>query len=452
MGTGRWRVVWRGAALLGVVLGAVPGCVMGPKQIDAGHLRYNQAIQQSFSRELLLNIVRLRYREPAEFVDIGGVAAQYSFEGNASINGNVIDGILNLQNLGLQAGGSGAERPTITYSPLRGRQFELCVVTPVEVGTLWLLANKGWRVDRIVRLSLRSMNFLDNATSAGGPTPSEKPEYEAFAHAAELLRGLQKDHMAEFVLAKREVRQAVPIAAEKLDPSFVLNASEKGYRLERDGGTVTLTRPETYSALVVHPAEVGSARMQELSALLGLEPGRTVYELSVARQGRIASEFGEAVLAGAKRDDLTRASQELPPALPDPVLPGPPLPLAVPLQEAIAIQSRSIYEMMYYLSQGVEVPREHVRRHLVTETRDRDGCVYDWDGMLGDLFRVRVSRWRPRDAYLAVPYRGYWYYVEDSDLESKSTLSLLHELFNIQVRGGAGEQGLPVLTLGVGGR
>ncbi|MFO0908702.1 MAG: hypothetical protein U0794_10140 [Isosphaeraceae bacterium] len=166
---------------LAALVAATAGCVMGPKQIDSGHLRYNKAIQQSFSREILLNLVRMRYREPAEFVDIGGVAAQYSFEGNASLNGNVIDGIFNLQNLGLNAGASGAERPTITYTPLRGKQFEMCVLSPVDVTTLWLLANKGWRIDRILRVSVRSMNCLDNATAAGGPTPSEKPDYEAFS-------------------------------------------------------------------------------------------------------------------------------------------------------------------------------------------------------------------------------------------------------------------------------
>jgi hypothetical protein len=429
---------------------------MGPGRIDAGHLRYNEAIQQSFGKELLLNIVRMRYREPAEFVDIGGVAAQYSFEGSASVNGNLVDGVLDLQNLGLGASGTAAERPTITYAPLRGKQFELCVLAPVDVGTVWLLANKGWRVDRILRVSLRSMNFLDNATSAGGPTPSTKPEYEAFLQAAALLRELQKDHAAEFVVAQRDATRVLPIAPEKLDPAFVLNATEKGYKVERNGQTVALTKAETYSALIVHPAEVGSPRMQELVSLLGLEPGLAVYEFDVARHGRIAAAFGESALAQTGRDDVRRVSQELPPALPDPGLPAgapqaAPAPLA-PVQGNIALQSRSIYEMMYYLSQGVEVPPSHLRKGLVTQTRDEQGGVYDWNAMLGDLFRVHVSRWKPRDAYLAVPYRGHWYYVRDDDLETKSTLSLLHELFNLQVRGGAGTENLPVLTLGVGGR
>jgi hypothetical protein len=458
------RRAWPALLTLGL---ALPGCVMGPKQIDAGHLRYNNAIQQSFGRELLLNLVRMRYREPAEFVEIGGVAAQYSFEGNASLNGNLVDGILNLQNLGLGAGVSGAERPTITYAPLRGKQFELCVLAPVDMTTLWLLANKGWRVDRILRVAVRSMNVLDNATAAGGPTPSEKPEYERFLRATQLFRELQKQRAAEFVLATREVSQAVPISPEKLSADFVFNATQKGYRIEAVGNGVVLKRNEPYSALVIDPRLTETPSVRELVALLQLEPRRPVYEFSIARQGRIASAYGDLLAQKpgepAKADNAVHPAQGLPPASPpDPELPGlppgpqatapPPQTLPPPLHPGVALQSRSIYEMMYYLSQGVEVPADHLRKGLVNQTHDRAGFVYDWNLLLGDIFRVHVSRWPPRDAYLAVPYRGYWYYVLDSDLESKSTLSLLQELFNLQVRGGAGEGSLPVLTLGVGGR
>jgi hypothetical protein len=58
----------------------------------------------------------------------------------------------------------------------------------------------------------------------------------------------------------------------------------------------------------------------------------------------------------------------------------------------------------------------------------------------------------PRRARDGVPRRPCSCDVLDSDLEGKSTLSLLQELFNIQVRGGAGEQSVPVLTPGVGRR
>ena len=66
--------------------------------------------------------------------------------------------------------------------------------------------------------------------------------------------------------------------------------------------------------------------------------------------------------------------------------------------------------------------------------------------MTGDLFCVRVQRYRPRHAAVAVPYRGYWFYVDETDLDSKSTFNLLLELFNLEIRAGGGAQ-LPLITI-----
>jgi hypothetical protein len=56
----------------------------------------------------------------------------------------------------------------------------------------------------------------------------------------------------------------------------------------------------------------------------------------------------------------------------------------------------------------------------------------------------------PRNPAVAGRYMGWWLYVDNSDLTSKSTLALLGQLFALQagreVAGGA-----PVLTLPVGG-
>ncbi|UCG16782.1 MAG: hypothetical protein JSV19_01855 [Phycisphaerales bacterium] len=53
------------------------------------------------------------------------------------------------------------------------------------------------------------------------------------------------------------------------------------------------------------------------------------------------------------------------------------------------------------------------------------------------------------ESAVAVRYRGYWFYIDDTDLHSKSTFALLRQLFSLpagQFKGAA-----PVLTLPVGG-
>ena len=40
----------------------VLGCARGPHQIQHSRLKYNNAVQQTFQEEMLLNLVRLKYR------------------------------------------------------------------------------------------------------------------------------------------------------------------------------------------------------------------------------------------------------------------------------------------------------------------------------------------------------------------------------------------------------
>ncbi len=445
------RLVGRLLGLIFIALSS--GCVLGPKQIDVGHLRYNRAIQESFTKELLLNLVRLKYRESPEFIEIGGVAAQYNFEASANASGKFFDFIENFQGVGFGGSLNRAERPTITYAPLRGKDFQTRLIAPVSTLTIGMMANKGWSVDRIMRVAVRSINLVENATSAGGPTPVLKPEFESFLHTTALLRQLQATRGIEFVAADTEERTDVPLSVAKLDGSFVLNAIEKGYRFDRNGDSLVLVRPKKDYVLAIHPDFMESPPVYELTALLSLEPGRGIYSFNSKDQGRILASFDRKVLRASQE------GRELP-TLPAPILPGTPMPqhpatgphaTHAPRQRTdLGIQPRSVIEMMHYLSQNVEVPESHVRQGLVTVTRDAEGHPFDWNSLLGSLFCVRVSRLPPLHAYIAVSYRGYWYYIADSDLESKATLGMLEELFNIEIRGGGVGGNLPVLTLGVG--
>jgi hypothetical protein len=59
---------------------------------------------------------------------------------------------------------------------------------------------------------------------------------------------------------------------------------------------------------------------------------------------------------------------------------------------------------------------------------------------------------RPEHAYVAVQYRGYWFYVDDRDHASKATFNLMLKLARLDL--GAVDtrpgQARPILTLPVG--
>ena len=61
---------------------ALCGCAkMGPGKIPSARINYCEAIVRSANEQLLLNLVRLRYRDVPLFLDLGSVVTQYS-DGN----------------------------------------------------------------------------------------------------------------------------------------------------------------------------------------------------------------------------------------------------------------------------------------------------------------------------------------------------------------------------------
>jgi len=120
-------------------------------------------------------------------------------------------------------------------------------------------------------------------------------------------------------------------------------------------------------------------------------------------------------------------------------------------KDELDVRPRSISTILYYLSQNVEIPEEHKEAGLITVTQAKDGGEFNWDETpAGRMFKVRSNKNKPRNAYITVPYRGFWFYIADDDLQSKSTFMLLTQLFNLQA--GQTEDAGPTLTLPVGGR
>jgi hypothetical protein len=103
---------------------------------------------------------------------------------------------------------------------------------------------------------------------------------------------------------------------------------------------------------------------------------------------------------------------------------------------------------MYFLSQSVQLPSVDVESGLATVTKDDDGRPFDWAQVTGRVMTIRSQSSRPERAAVAVPYRGWWFYIGDDDQTSKSTFSLLNILFSLQSSSGEGKS--PLLTIPVG--
>ena len=77
------------------------------------------------------------------------------------------------------------------------------------------------------------------------------------------------------------------------------------------------------------------------------------------------------------------------------------------------------------------------------------GRPFDWTRVTAGHFFVASQKHRPRDAEVAVSYRGYWFFIPRQDVDSRSVLAVLEILLSLQ-ESDAKAAG-PVLTLPTGG-
>ena len=115
----------------------------------------------------------------------------------------------------------------------------------------------------------------------------------------------------------------------------------------------------------------------------------------------------------------------------------------------MGIRCRSLLGILYFLSQAVQLPADHVRAGLGTITQDESGQPFDWSKLMNKVMRIRSQKERPENAYVAVQHRGWWFYIADDDQNSKATFSLLNILFSLQSASEKGEVPPLYATLGV---
>lgn len=338
----------------------------GPSGLNNTHPAYNQAIINTLNQQMLLNLVRLKYRDEPYFLTISSVTASLNFTGSLGVNseldlapgGNVISP---------QIGISYRDIPTISYQPLHGEDFLKSVLSPIPLESLLVMSQSGWDIRRIFGLCVERINDIHNAPTASGPTPQTEPEYREFNTLLHLFK--------EFRHKGRIEIGASPFDEKKL--------------------VVLFESPQQHQQL-----------MDSMAGLLKFD----------SHENRSYAEITNNFLTTEKNK--------------------------------IAMRTRSIASILFYLSHSIEVPKAHVDEGLVTVTESNKGVPFDWSKTpAGKFLNIKVSEDYPDKAFLAVPYRNHWFYISDNDLNSKSTFLLLTQLFDLQA--GQTNYSPPTLTLPV---
>jgi hypothetical protein len=354
------RIVLMLLNALGLVI--ISGChSIGPASVARDRFDYSGSISESWKRQVLLNIVKLRYLDPPIFVDVGQIVAGYSFETAVNAGGQ-ISSERAVQGSSLLLGGSArfTDRPTITYTPLTGNKFIKGLMTPLLPESVFFTIQSGWPADAVLFVAVAAINGLKNQeTSFGGVTPPD-PD---FLRALAFFRKIQLSG----AVALRVVQDA-----QKRETSLLAFRS----------GDIT---PETLDDI------------HELRRLLRLDPD--------------AGEFKLVFGATATND------------------------------KEVAVLTRSILHLMQTLASQIEVPPEDLAR-----TRAVPGweSVSDKPGATR-LVNIRSSKSRPAEAFVAIDYRGHWFWIDDSDLKSKRVFAFMMMLFTLAETGE--KENLPLITI-----
>ncbi len=413
------------ALACGVILGLCGGCAsFGPSALERTHGRYNQAVHEVEEEEFLRNLVRVRYNDTPTSLNVTSIAAQYELAGQGEarpffLAPNPANSIFKTFTAILpDATMTGANRPTLSFVPADDSTATRQFLTPISVDTLVFLVQSGWPVSTILRLWVDRLNGVPNASTTSNPPRGLVPDFARFQRVAELLQIGQDRELTDLLAEERSVELSGPFPGAAITAAAAVEAAKNGFQYQPrdDGKTWALMRSERRLVLHLNLSAEASPEIAELESLLNLQPGRVRYELKTTAGG-----------------------------IPDPLrVPSPP-------SAVLQLVPRSAAEVYFYLANGVQVPAKDVECGVVPVIANGGGTVFDTQEVTRGLFEVHVANGlkRPPYAYVAVPYHGYWFYIDERDQASKTTFGLVLQLskldFKRQQLGGG-----PLLTLPAG--
>jgi hypothetical protein len=111
----------------------------------------------------------------------------------------------------------------------------------------------------------------------------------------------------------------------------------------------------------------------------------------------------------------------------------------------IALLTRSLLEVITDLSANIEVPAVHVAERRVAPTHVEKAVQ---GGEMPPLIRIQSSSEKPGDAFVSIPYRNWYFWIDDRDFMSKKIFSTLMFIFTLVETGEKGTA--PVVTIPTG--
>jgi hypothetical protein len=352
------RAVATVSILFGMVL-ATACTSVGPTTLDRDSYRYNDALDSAWKRQMLLNMVKIRYGDAPVFLDVTSMINQYSLEGQVNLNAPGWD---RPSGVGPPIGGAAgrwADRPTITYVPVAGEKFTRSLLTPIPPVSLLAMVQSGWPIEFVFGMAVRTINGIANGARSN------------------LLRQEPDPLFGDLLSSLVEIQRSSAI----------------GMRIDR-------LRGDRVAVIVLQRGEIGPVEeaRRNVRGILQLERDTDEFEI---RYGSIPETSSE-----------------------------------------IAMLTRSILEIIGEFSFGIEVPLRHVEEGRVLAAPGFDG---PWSP---PSVRICSGDDEPDDAFVAIRYRGVWFWIDDRDFPAKRMFSFLLLLTSLAESGTT--PAAPLITVGAG--
>ena len=188
--------VFKHSIIVVLIAALLPACTtIGPQTVARDRFDYNTAISDSWKEQTLLNIVKLRYADMPLFVEVASIVSGYTLESSVNLSARIFDGgapeAFGTTN-SATVGGSGkyTDRPTITYSPITGGQFNKTFMTPIPPSSILFLLQAGWPAELVLPITVEAINGQRAQRSIGFRAKGgEAGFYRIVELFAELQRG-----------------------------------------------------------------------------------------------------------------------------------------------------------------------------------------------------------------------------------------------------------------------
>src|ERR1035438_6980445 len=284
------------------------------------------------------------------------------------------------------------------------KMFLRGLITPIDPKNIFFMLQSGYAADFLLGLTVESLNGVRNRTGEkflrGLITPID-PKNIFFmlqsGYAADFLLGLT----VESLNGVRN-RSTAGGATREADPDFV-RALELMREVQAAGAVgmrVEENKTKTQTAVLFFrrddlPADIVE-KEAEIRQMLKLAPDQQKFVLTYSPVRGAADE--------------------------------------------LAVNSRSMLQIMQAFASYLDVPEAHLKDRSAVPAFENSASA-SWR----DVVRIHSGKDKPAQAYAAVPYRDYWFWIDDGDWRTKRALTAVMFFFTL-AETGAPEK-LPLITI-----